>query len=132
MSVEEVKNIRSAYEKMLEDGTAYKEVDMTMHNEPDMEVVTGKKDEITAQPALTENPLGEVVDEHNDNDNDYTEFDSVMEQRINSLRNKMQSGGVRKTPRPPKNNEIASLKNRVKKLEEAMMLIMETHERLLG
>ena len=133
MSSQENKGIISAYQKMLEDGTAFKEVDLTMHDRPDMSVATGNKQD--APIGISENPLGDVVNEHEDNVNNYTEFDSAMEQRINSLRNKMDGGGVRKTggtiAKSPQ-QEIISLKKRVKKLEEALMLVMETHEKLLG
>lgn len=128
MSKEENRGMINAYEKMLKDGTAFKKVDMTMHTEPDIAVAAGERKESIE---LTRNPLGERVDEMDDGS--YTEFDSMMEQRINSLRNKMggaRSGGV--SGNKSTQQEILSLKKRVKQLEEALMLVMETHEKLLG
>ena len=131
MSREENRGMINAYEKMLQDGTAFKEVDLTMHQEPDISVASGNRED-TPPIQLTDNPLGEVV---NENENDYSEYDSVMEQKMSSLRSKMKSGGGRKsggTITTPTQKELIALKKRVTQLEEALVLVMETHEQLLG
>jgi len=131
MSKEDVKNIRSAYEKMLEDGSANKKVDMSMLVEPDVTTIEGLGDQI--EKPVQQQPKEEVND---DTDyTDYSEHDNYMEQRINSLRKKMnekkgiKTGGTLKTKT---SREIDALKKRVEKLEEALMLVMETHENLIG
>lgn len=137
MSKEENRKMISAYEKMLQDGTAFKQVDMTMHTEPDMSEATGSRGGEPINTQISDNPMGEVIDESGGGQNEYvdegySEFDSVMEQRMNSLRNKVRgrSGGT--VTSPNQNKEIASLKKRVARLEEALALVMETHEKLLG
>ena len=126
MSRKENRGIIDAYQKMLNDGTAFKEVDLTMHSEPDMGLATG---------AVSDSPLGDRVNE-NDRDSNiveddgYGEFDSIMEQRMNKLRNKAGVGG--RSSGSGGNSEIISLKKRVKKLEEAIMLVMETQTKLIG
>lgn len=129
MSVEEVKKIRSAYERMLEDGTAFKEVDMSMVVEPNISMAEGNTlgDKIEKRPT-TSNP--EPVHETY---TDYSEHDSYMKQRIDSLRSKMKGGkstneGVIMSSTK---KELIALKKRVKEIEEALMLVMETHERLI-
>lgn len=139
MSKEENRKMISAYEKMLQDGSAYKEVDMTMHTQPDVSEASGAREtRETETHHISDNPMGEPLEEYEDNrinngDADFTHFDSVMEQRMNSLRSKMDAGGVKRTGKlkTPK-QEIAALKNRVAKLEEALVLVMETHEQLLS
>lgn len=134
MSVEDVKNIRSAYERMLQDGSAFKEVDMSMMTEPNVAMAEGKglgdRVQETAQPRQGRDTPPEEYEHHTD----YTEHDSYVQQRIDRLRAKMkgggrvnESGGVSNTSK-----EIVKLKKRVEKLEEALMLVMETHEKLLG
>ena len=129
MSRPENKGMIDAYQQMLEDGSAFKEVDMTMQTEPDLteaqgaEVIDNTKSE----------PLGQKVKspEH-EYFNDYSEHDSVMEQRIAKLR---QKAGLKSTKKVGKivssKQEIKALKKRVALLEEAMQLVMETHEQLL-
>lgn len=120
----------SAYEQMLKDGTAFKEVDLTMHTQPDVSEATGARGEpINTQ--ISDNPMGQPLNDDGD-DAPYSEFDSVMEQRMNSLRSKIRgkSGGTSTSPN--QNREITSLKKRVARLEEALSLVMETHEKLLG
>jgi hypothetical protein len=139
MSKEENRKMISAYEKMLQDGRAFKEVDMTMHTQPDLGEATGSRETRTETQThhISDNPMGEPLEEYenkiNDGDADFTHFDSVMEQRMSSLRSKMDNSGVRRTGKlkTPK-QEIAALKNRVAKLEEALVLVMETHEQLLS
>ena len=134
MSVKDVKNIRSAYERMLEDGTAFKQVDMSMMVEPDVSMAEGglgDRIEETAQPRQGRDTPPE---EYDHNYTDYTEHDEYIQGRINRLRAKMSgrkginenSGGVSNTAK-----EIKALKKRIDRLEEALMVVMETHERLL-
>jgi len=127
MSVEDVKKIRSAYERMLQDGTAFKEVDMSMMVEPDVSMAQGSLGDRVETPSK---PKEEPVNERND---DYTEHDNYMQQRINSLRAKMKGGGrVNESGNSNMTKEVMALKKRVQKLEEALMLVMETHEKILG
>ena len=133
MSSKENRNIISAYERMVEDGSAFKEVDMTMHNEPNISEITGARESSSFALGEVVNEDDEVIDKE-DSHNNYNSFDSAMEQRINSLRNKMNGKNAIKKQGIIKSSqqEIASLKKRVEKLEEALMLVMETHERLIG
>jgi predicted nucleic acid-binding Zn-ribbon protein len=127
MSTDDVIRIKSAYEKMLEDGTAFKEVDMSMMTEPNVEQITGLGEEVVVpKERKQEQDPDRFIDEHTD----FSHLDNAMEQRMNSLRAKM--GGVKsKKVRENESREIALLKKRVEKLEEALMLVMETHEKLL-
>lgn len=135
MSKEDVKKIRSAYESMLEDGSANKKVDMSMVTEPSVEnIESGLGDKIeAAQSAMTKKDDGIIEEEHH---NDYTEHDNYIDQRMNSLKTKLSE--KKGAPRikigalTRANQEISSLKKRVEKLEEALMLVMETHEQLIG
>lgn len=128
MSREDNRKYMNAYEKMLKDGSAFKQIDMQMSESPSVgDLERGDSA-----------PLGNKVNERrndnqivDDNDGDYSEFDSVMEQRMNKLRNKAgmsknisSGGGI--------NKEIQILKSKVKKLEEALMLVMETQTKLIG
>lgn len=137
MSKEDVKAIKSAYEKMLEDGTANKKIDMSMMVEPDVSTIEGLGDQIEDQSPFPRERQPEQEQEQEQFDHtDYSKHDSYIEQRISSLRNKMNEKKGIKTSGggalSKANREIASLKKRVEKLEEALMLIMETHENLLG
>lgn len=133
MSVNENKGIISAYEKMLKDGSAFKEIDMAMLTEPSVASAEhGLGDKIDTPQGMVngkefqDQPMGQPMEE----DANYTEFDNNMEQRIASLRNKMKGG--KSTNENIGNRELLSLKKRVKRLEEALILVMETHEKILG
>lgn len=130
MSIEDVKKIRNAYEQMLKDGTAFKEVDMSMVVEPDVGIAQGSPlgDAINETPAPQKHIQPEV-DDHTD----YTAHDSYMRQRIDSLRSKMRggSGTNEGVVMSSTKKELIALKKRVKEIEEALMLVMETHERLM-
>lgn len=136
MSKKENRAMISAYEQMLKDGSAFQQVDMTMHTTPDVAEATGTRGGEPINTQISDNPMGQPLDEQYDdgggyrNNDQYTEFDSVMEQRMNSLRNKVR--GKSSASSPNQNKEIASLKKRVARLEEALTLVMETHEKLLG
>lgn len=115
----------NAYEKMLQNGSAFKQVDMTMSTKPNMMEAQGVGENI--------NDLGKQVKketkETKDDFTDYTEFDNIMESKVQALKNKMKG---KKTNQPiNESKEITSLKKRVKRLEEAMMVIMETHSKLV-
>jgi hypothetical protein len=126
----------SAYEKMCENGTAFKKIDMTMSNEPDLGEAMGKK--VTSN--VNSSPLGEAnMNQMNNVQEDYTdysEFDNHMESRINALRNKMKGGisesGMNKVGKlmTPAQKEIQALKARVAKLEEALIIVMEAQAQI--
>jgi len=124
MSKEDNRKMISAYEKMLADGTAFREVDLTMHDQPDVGQASG---------AINESPLGDQVPNKDTTvdsspDDGYGEFDSVMEQRMDALRRKASgsSGG-----KNPPQNGISGLRKRIEKLEEALLLVMETQTKLI-
>ena len=121
MSREDNRSMINAYEKMLQDGSAFREIDTTMHTNPSVSEASG---------TISDNPLGDRVDNNNDNivPDEYAEFDTVMEQRMNNLRQKAGMGGGNSGGG---SNEIQSLKNRIKKLEEAITLVMETQTKLI-
>lgn len=131
MSVEDVKNIRSAYERMLQDGTAFKEVDMSMMTEPDVTIAKGGLgDKVDSPHPRKRQPEQEQIQERYD---DYTEHDNYVQQRIDRLRAKMNGKRVNESDDVSNTSkEILKLKKRVQKLEEALMLVMETHEKILG
>lgn len=133
-SKEQNRRMINAYEKMLKDGTAFKEVDVTMHTEPNIAEIDGLGDRINEQPKEVNLEERRNSDSFIDENTDYSDFDDHMQQRINSLRNKMGKGKKQTNERVSNNTEkeIAILKRRIKKIEEAMMLIMETHEKILG
>lgn len=124
-----------AYEKMLKDGSAFKEIDMTQHMEPNVSDAIGGGGSAITKTMGERTEIENVKEEISPRDN-FDEFDSVMEQRIQSLRAKMKGEGreVKKVGRlmTPTQKEILALKKRISKLEEALMIVMETHEQLLG
>jgi hypothetical protein len=125
MSVEDVVKIKGAYEKMLQDGSAFKKIDMPLVMEPNL--------------AEAEHGLGDKVDntqlkENNqpqEEEYDWSAVDEAMQRRMNSLKAKMndQSTGQLNSSDAKR---ITMLEKKVAKLEQALMLVMETHERLLG
>lgn len=125
----------SAYEKMLKDGSAFKEVDMTMHTEPSIAAAEGGLGERVDEQDIGTRDVQPVRDENSfiDEHTDFTAHDTEMERRIASLRNKMNGNPTNEsgTRAGNPNAEIVSLKKRVAKLEEALILIMKTHEKLL-
>lgn len=122
----------SAYEQMLKDGTAFKEVDMTMHTEPDVAMADGGLGERVDEQDIGTRDRQPVQDENSfiDEHTDFSAHDTEMERRIKSLRNKMKGNPTNENT-GNSNAEIVSLKKRVAKLEEALILIMKTHEKLL-
>ncbi len=130
MSTDEIVKIKGAYEKMLEDGSAFKEVDMTMISEPDVGAAEGGLGDKINETKPT--PSGPVKDPDSfiDDNTDFSQHDSVIEQKMTSLRNKM-SGVKSKKVRDTESKRIAILERKVQELEEALMLVMETHEQLI-
>ena len=122
----------NAYEKMLQDGSAFKEVDMTMNTGPNLDEAQGAGNSLGERVDNTQEQKEQVQDLHTD----FTHFDNHMEERINSLRNKMKNGEVQVKSKvgklmTPTQKRIVELEKRINKLEEVMLLIMETHEQLL-
>lgn len=117
----------SAYEKMLNNGTAFKEVDMTQSMEPSLADIQETSN------GLGERNMEEKLKEEIKQHNDYRDFDSVMEQRVANLRNKIKNPMTNKIGKivTPTQKEIIALKERIKKLEEIVMIIMQTQEQLL-
>jgi len=118
----------TAYEKMLKDGTANKKIDM---NRIQNQLYAGAG-------GAVEEPLGDpITEENNDNglEEDHTDWsavDEAMQRRMNALKNKARGGGASTKQPLNESQEITKLKARVKRLEEALMIIMETQEKLLG
>jgi peptidoglycan hydrolase CwlO-like protein len=116
----------SAYEKMLKDGTAFKKIDM---NRIAAQLYS------QAEGGLVDKPLGDPIKE-NQNQNsgleedhtDWSAVDEAMQRRMNALKEKMKGSEKKSTNEL---TEITKLKKRIEKLEEALMLVMETHEKLL-
>lgn len=116
----------SAYEKMLRDGSAFKKIDMQrIQNQQYAEVSSGRDMPLGDPTPIRENQIME--DDHTD----WSAVDEAMQKRMESIRSKIDSK-VEKKRQVKEANEIEKLKKRISQLEEAMMLIMETHEKLLG
>lgn len=120
----------TAYEKMLKNGSAFKKIDMQqitnqMYNQA--ESGTGGMDMPLGDPVTEESHSG-LEEDHTD----WSAVDAAMEKRMNALKEKMNNGG-KKTKKPlNESQEIAKLKKRIERLEEALMVIMETQEKLIG
>lgn len=126
----------SAYEKMLRDGSAFKKIDMQrIQNQQYAEAGSGVDMPLGDPAPITEDSQliddskngSQLVDDHTD----WSAVDEAMQKRMDSLRSKIDSK-VEKKRQAKESDEINKLKRRIKQLEEAMMLIMETHEKLLG
>lgn len=121
---------QSAYEKMLQSGEAFKEVDMTMPMEPNLAEVQGMGEKID-----NSNNIVEQTPAQSGPVSDYSHFDSVMEERVNNLKNKMNGGKVTVSKnigriKTPAMKEIESLKKRIEKLEEALIMVMDVQQQL--
>lgn len=128
MSKEDNRGMIDAYQQMLQDGTAFKEVDTSMLTSPSMSEAEGAG----AGEHIKSEPLGDKIETPDGEEyhNDYSDYDSVMEQRINKFRQKTSGAGTGKLERKGK-SRLVMLEKKVAQLEQAMMLIMETHEQLL-
>jgi len=135
---EVMENTINAYEKMLQDGSANKVVDMTMDTKPDLGEAIGKTSKTSN---MNSSPLGEATQNQvNDRnvyiEDNYSAFDDHMESRINALRNKIKGNvsesGMSKVGKlmTPAQKEIQILKERISKLENVMIMIMETQAQL--
>jgi hypothetical protein len=121
----------TAYEKMLQDGTAFKKINM---DNIQKQIYAEARTSASANGKDIGVPLGDPtnnnpVKENNNleyDDTDFSAIDEAMQRRMNSLRSKIH--GKKATN---ENIEIAKLEKRVKRLEEALMVIMEAHEKLL-
>lgn len=125
----------TAYEKMLQDGTAFKKIDMSKITAQEyagagMAAAGGGKGVSTplGEPEMPKN----ITESEYEVESDWSAVDAAMEKRVNALREKM-SGGSTNTKQPlNESQEITKLKSRVKRLEDALIVIMETQEKLLG
>jgi hypothetical protein len=124
----------TAYEKMLKDGSAFKKIDMQkitnqMYAQAEGGVGGG------SEPST---PLGDPVNETSNSglEEDHTDWsavDEAMQKRMNALKEKAARGGSTSTKKPlNESQEIKKLKARVQRLEEALVVVMETQEKLLG
>jgi hypothetical protein len=113
--------ILDAYEKMFKDGSAFRPIKIEQPT-PSLAEAQG-----------TTRPVGDprVSEERND---DYSEFDSSMQKLVDAKKRKLmeKSGGVSTASDNDLIKEIKSLKRRVKQLENALSLVMETQTKLLG
>lgn len=120
-----------AYEEMLKSGQAFKKIDMKkIGRQLNAEATRGASiNERNVENEL----LGEEVPTNSkleDDDTDWSDVDEGMQRRINSLKSKINDH--KKKTFIKENTEIEKLKKRVATLEEALMLVMKTHEELLG
>ncbi len=121
----------TAYEKMLKDGSAFKKIDM-------QKITNQMYAQAESGSGGMDMPLGDPVNEVTDEFEDHTDWSAVdegMQRRMNALREKIDAkkGGGASTKKPvSESQEIKKLKARVKRLEEALMVVMETQEKLLG
>jgi hypothetical protein len=120
----------TAYEKMLKDGSAFKKIDMQRIQNQMYEGAGGAVEK--PEPSM---PLGEPLGEESNLQEDHTDWsavDEAMQRRMNALKNKARGGGASTKQPLNESQEITKLKARVKRLEEALIIIMETQEKLLG
>lgn len=127
----------TAYEKMLKDGSAFQQFDMK-------KIEAQKHKEASVAVAGNGNvpsaPLGDPVDKsvseetHNSNlnydDTDWSDVDAGMSRRMLSLKSKINERKAAVVN--GENKRIVVLEKKVKKLEKALMLIMESHEQLMS
>lgn len=127
----------TAYEKMLNDGSAFKKIDMNkIQNQ--MYAGAGAAD-VGGGKGAPELPLGDPTPEVNNDSSgleedhtDWSAVDEAMQKRMNALKAKMK-GGSTSTKKPVnESQEIIKLKKRIKRLEEALIVVMKTQEKLLG
>ena len=120
----------TAYEKMLKDGSAFKKIDMNRIQSQMYAAAEGG-----AGGKDMSQPLGEPITESHDgleeDHTDWTAVDEGMQRRMNALREKIDRKKGTASQPLNESQEIAKLKKRVKRLEEALMVIMETQEKLL-
>lgn len=121
----------SAYEKMLKDGSAFKKIDM-------QKITNQMYAQAEGGSGGGNMPLGDPVKEVTNEEEehiDWTAVDEGMQRRMNALREKIDNkkdGNTSTKNSFNESQEIKKLKARVKRLEEALMVVMETQEKLLG
>ena len=133
MSKEENKGMMDAYQKMLNDGTAFKEVDLTMHTTPSVAMAQGIGEPVKETP-IPNNSNNNMVEEPVQEDfTDYSAHDNFMQEKIDKLRAKINGGKQVTESSTPLNTkiEIAKLNKRMAKIEEALILLMSTHEQII-
>lgn len=116
--------ILEKYEKMFEDGSAYKPIRLSQP-QPNMSEINGAVEK-------PDTPLGDPVNRDNFQDEgqpDYTESDAYMQNKINEMKNKNTQGNNQNVV--VQNDVIVRLKKRVDLLEQALTLVMETQSKLL-
>lgn len=125
-------SILSAYEKMLEDGTANVpiKIGQPTPSNPKGSTFGGHKDEISVAQGqgLGEKVVKEEVETEVDPHGDYSHFDSQMEEYIKNRRAAKGGGNNKPTA---SSNEIKEIRKRLDMIEKTMGLIMETHKLLL-
>jgi hypothetical protein len=118
--------ILEKYEKMFEDGSAYKPIRLSQP-QPNMAEITGAVPE--EKPNI---PLGEQVNRdnfQNDVESDYSEADAYMEGKINEMRTKVSQGN---NPNVNVQNDVMKrVLKRLDLLEQALTLVMETQSKLI-
>ena len=121
--------ILEQYEKMFKDGSAYKPIRLSQP-QPSMAEAGG-----AGNPEPTNIPLGEQVERDvfmNDQNNDYTEFDNTMEEKINKLKEAHNINSNNNTSNVNvQSNVIEKLISRIELLEKGVSLVMETQTKLL-
>lgn len=116
--------ILEKYEKMFEDGSAYNPIHLTQPT-PDVSGITGAAEE------KSNIPLGKQVEKDifMEDQADYSEFDSSMQNRIDELRSKANNNNPNVSVQ--NNGDYEKLEKRVSLLEQALKLVMETQTKLL-
>lgn len=122
-------SVLSAYEKMFEDGSAFKPIKIEQPK-PNVAEAQGKPSSKPIGEKVQKN--GQVEEERHD---DYSQFDASMRKFVEAKKQKIKqkSNGtvVENSSNTELVNEIKSLKKRVKQLETALTLVMETQTKLL-
>ena len=122
--------ILEQYEKMFKDGSAYKPIRLSQP-QPSMAEAGGAK----PRPEPSNIPLGEQIDKDvfmDDQNNDYTEFDNTMEEKINKLKEAHNINSNNNNSNVNvQSNVIEKLISRIELLEKGVSLVMETQTKLL-
>jgi len=119
--------ILEKYEKMFEDGSAYKPIRLSQP-QPSMAEMEGAG-VVEEKPNI---PLGDQVNRdnfQNDGQPDYSESDAYMEGKINEMRTRnTQDNNPNVNVQP---DVIKRLIKRIDLLEQALTLVMETQSKLI-
>lgn len=123
------KGISTAYQKMLENGSANKKINMTQYTEPDVQDALGKNN------GDGRNTLGERIEKQNIQ-SDYTEFDNTMREKVENLKSKV-NGNENNIPMNSninnvnEQNDVIKLKNEISYLKEVIMMIMREQKNIV-